>query len=293
MNANPDRVAKESRFDRRLDRAVARATTPRGATLLIARTPAATVITVGTGVLMTLVDGETFRRSDRGVVGRPDRHDGRVRRRRSGDLAGRLVAVLVMLAGVAFLTVSPPRSRAPSWRAYGVRRSPGGPSGDGGASPSTRQPARTNRSRSEPLLVAVAPSPSAGWAQGSSLSIRNRPPGSGTISPLEAGSAPAAIVKEGWDGASRSAPQPAPRSGIGACPRTGRARHRRGSGNRGSIGLGRARARRQRASAGARASCPGCSRRGRRREPRRHRRSATPRPSGSWPTASAAWCPSG
>ena len=104
MNANPDRVAEESRFDRRLDRAVARATTPRGATLLIAT--AATVITVGTGVLMTLVDGETFPSIGSGLwwavqtvttVGYGDAVP--------ANLAGRLVAALVMLAGVAFLTV--------------------------------------------------------------------------------------------------------------------------------------------------------------------------------------------
>ena len=53
-NANPDRVADESRLERRFDRAVARATTPRGATIVIAT--ASTLITVGAGLLMTLVD---------------------------------------------------------------------------------------------------------------------------------------------------------------------------------------------------------------------------------------------
>jgi hypothetical protein len=46
-DANLDRVADESRLERQLDRAVARATTPRGATIVIAT--AWTVITVGAG----------------------------------------------------------------------------------------------------------------------------------------------------------------------------------------------------------------------------------------------------
>ena len=46
-DANPDRVADESRLEGQLDRAVARATTPRGATIVIAT--ASTVITVAPG----------------------------------------------------------------------------------------------------------------------------------------------------------------------------------------------------------------------------------------------------
>ena len=103
-NANPDRVADESRLERQLDRAVARATTPRGATIVIAT--ASTVITVGAGLLMTLVDGENFPSIGSGLwwsvqtvttVGYGDDVP--------TNLAGRLVAVLVMLLAVAFLTV--------------------------------------------------------------------------------------------------------------------------------------------------------------------------------------------
>jgi Ion channel len=57
-NANPDRVADESRLERRLDRAVARATTPRGAAIVIAT--ASTVMTVVAGLLVTVVDRETY-----------------------------------------------------------------------------------------------------------------------------------------------------------------------------------------------------------------------------------------
>jgi voltage-gated potassium channel len=97
-------MVNESRLERRFDSAVTRATTPRGATVVIAT--AATVITVGAGLLMTLVDGENFPSIGSGLwwavqtvttVGYGDDVP--------TSLAGRLVAVLVMLLGVAFLTV--------------------------------------------------------------------------------------------------------------------------------------------------------------------------------------------
>jgi voltage-gated potassium channel len=103
-NANPDRVADESRLERRLDRAVARATTPRGATIVIAIT--STLITVGAGLLMTLVDGDNFPSIGSGLwwavqtvttVGYGDDVP--------TNLTGRLIAVLVMLVAIAFLTV--------------------------------------------------------------------------------------------------------------------------------------------------------------------------------------------
>ena len=97
-------MARESRLERRFDSAVARATTPRGATVVIAA--ATTVMTVGTGLLMTLVDGENFPSIGSGLwwavqtvttVGYGDSVP--------TNLLGRLIAVLVMLLGVAFLTV--------------------------------------------------------------------------------------------------------------------------------------------------------------------------------------------
>ena len=51
-------MADESRLERRLDKAVARATTPRGAAIVIATV--STVITVVAGLLVTVVDGESF-----------------------------------------------------------------------------------------------------------------------------------------------------------------------------------------------------------------------------------------
>jgi voltage-gated potassium channel len=95
----------ESRLERRLDRAVARATAPRGAAIVIATV--STVMTVVAGVLVTVVDRETFPSIGSGLwlwavqtvttVG-------------YGDiipmtLAGRLVAALVMLLGIGFLAV--------------------------------------------------------------------------------------------------------------------------------------------------------------------------------------------
>jgi voltage-gated potassium channel len=103
-NANRDRVTDESRLEQRFDRAVARATTPRGATIVIAT--ATTAITAGAGLLMTLVDGENFPSIGSGLwwavqtvttVGYGDDVP--------TNVAGRLVAVLVMLLGVASLTV--------------------------------------------------------------------------------------------------------------------------------------------------------------------------------------------
>ena len=48
----------EIRLERRLDRAVARATTPRGAAIVIAS--ATTAITFGSAILMTIVDRKNY-----------------------------------------------------------------------------------------------------------------------------------------------------------------------------------------------------------------------------------------
>ena len=100
----PGRVADESRLERQLDRAVARATTPRGAAIVIATVT--TVITVVAGLLVTVVDREAYPSIGTGLwwavqtvttVGYGDNIP--------MNLAGRLVAVLVMLLGIGFLTV--------------------------------------------------------------------------------------------------------------------------------------------------------------------------------------------
>ena len=97
-------MAEESRLERQLDRAVARATTPRGAAIVIAT--ASTVMTVVAGLLVTVLDSETFPSIGSGLwwavqtvttVGYGDDIP--------TSLAGRLVAALVMLLGIGFLTV--------------------------------------------------------------------------------------------------------------------------------------------------------------------------------------------
>jgi voltage-gated potassium channel len=95
---------RESRLERRIDRAVDRATTPRGAAVVIAAV--SIVITFAAGVLMTVVDRESFPTLGSGLwwgiqttttVGYGDHVPTTV--------AGRLVASLVMLLGIGFLTV--------------------------------------------------------------------------------------------------------------------------------------------------------------------------------------------
>ena len=80
-NPNSHGMAGTTRLERRLDRAVARATTPRGAAIVIATV--STVMTVAAGVLVTLVDDEELSvHRVRALVGRPDGHDRRVWRQR-------------------------------------------------------------------------------------------------------------------------------------------------------------------------------------------------------------------
>ena len=97
-------MADESRLERQLDRAVARATTPRGAAIVIAT--ASTVMTVVAGLLVTVLDSQSFPSIGSGLwwavqtvttVGYGDDIP--------TSLAGRLVAALVMLFGIGFLTV--------------------------------------------------------------------------------------------------------------------------------------------------------------------------------------------
>ena len=97
-------MADETRLERRLDRAVERATTPRGAAIVIAS--ASTAITVVAGLLVTVVEHNTYPSIGTGLwwaaqtvttVGYGDNVP--------TSVAGRLVAVLVMLLGIGFLTV--------------------------------------------------------------------------------------------------------------------------------------------------------------------------------------------
>jgi voltage-gated potassium channel len=97
-------MADETRLERRLDRAVARATTPRGAAIVIAS--ASTAITIVAGLLVTVVEHDTYPSIGTGLwwaaqtvttVGYGDNVP--------TGVAGRLIAVLVMLLGIGFLTV--------------------------------------------------------------------------------------------------------------------------------------------------------------------------------------------
>jgi voltage-gated potassium channel len=97
-------MSGERRLERRLDRVVARATTPRGAAIVIAS--ATTAVTFGSAILMTIVDRKDFPSVGSGLwwavqtvttVGYGDHVPVTV--------PGRLVAAFVMLVGIGFLTV--------------------------------------------------------------------------------------------------------------------------------------------------------------------------------------------
>ena len=105
-SANPPETPTphETRFERRLDNWVDRATTPRGAAIVIAT--ATIVITLVAGFVMTAVERETYPSIGSGLwwavqttttVGYGDAVPATV--------AGRLLAVLVMFFGIGFLTV--------------------------------------------------------------------------------------------------------------------------------------------------------------------------------------------
>lgn len=97
-------MADQTRFERSLDRWVARATTPRGAAVVIATV--STTMTLVAGTLITLIDREQFPSIGSGLwwaaqtvttVGYGDNVP--------VSVAGRLLAVAVMLLGIGFLTV--------------------------------------------------------------------------------------------------------------------------------------------------------------------------------------------
>jgi voltage-gated potassium channel len=103
-NPNSHRMADATRLERRLDTVVARATTPRGAAIVIAS--ASTAITLGAGIVMTVADHQNYPSIGSGLWWAAQT----VTTVGYGDdvpmtLAGRLVAVLLMLVGIGFLTV--------------------------------------------------------------------------------------------------------------------------------------------------------------------------------------------
>jgi voltage-gated potassium channel len=94
----------ETRLERRLDKWVARATTPKTAAVVIATVT--TVMTVATGLLMTVIDHDSFPSLGGGLwwaiqtvttVGYGDHVP--------ESVGGRLLAALVMLLGIGFITV--------------------------------------------------------------------------------------------------------------------------------------------------------------------------------------------
>jgi voltage-gated potassium channel len=96
-------VGTETGLERYLGRAIGRATTPRGGAMVIATTT--TIATIGFGLLMTLIDKD-FTTVGQGLwwavqtvttVGYGDQVP--------TTAAGRLVAAIVMLFGLAFLAV--------------------------------------------------------------------------------------------------------------------------------------------------------------------------------------------
>ena len=100
----PTCMGGETRFEYRLNRWVARATSPRGAAVVIAS--ATTTITVGAGAMMTVIDHDGFPSLGSGLwwavqtvttVGYGDHVP--------ATGAGRILATLVMLLGIGFITV--------------------------------------------------------------------------------------------------------------------------------------------------------------------------------------------
>ena len=100
----PPELLGETRLERRLDKAVNRAVTPRGAAIVIAT--ATIAITIASGILMTIVDRENYPSLGSGfwwamqtttTVGYGDNVP--------TTAAGRLLASFVMLFGIGFLAV--------------------------------------------------------------------------------------------------------------------------------------------------------------------------------------------
>ena len=147
-------MAGETRLERRLDTALARATTPRSAAIVIAT--ASTVTAVVAGILMTVVESEDFPTIGSGLwwaaqtvttVGYGDNVP--------VTFAGRILAVLVMLLGISFLTViTAAITSAFVSRSSLEQHSLECRASDRRAVPPDRRAAGTNRGRADPALVA-------------------------------------------------------------------------------------------------------------------------------------------
>ena len=102
--STPPDLPHETRLERRLEAAVDRATTPRGAAIVIAT--ASLVVTLAAGILMTVVDREHYPSIGSGLwwaiqttttVGYGDNVP--------TTFVGRSIAAVVMLFGIGILTV--------------------------------------------------------------------------------------------------------------------------------------------------------------------------------------------
>ena len=102
--ANAEPMENETRLERWFDRALARAETPRGGAAVIAAVT--TIATVGFGLLMTAIDHKNFATVGQGLWWSVQT----VTTVGYGDIvptnpSGQIVAALVMLLGLAFLSV--------------------------------------------------------------------------------------------------------------------------------------------------------------------------------------------
>ena len=148
-------MGEETRLERQLDKWVARATRPRGAAVVIATVT--TVITVGAGLLMTVIDHDNFPSLGGGLwwaiqtvttVGYGDAVP--------ENTGGRLLAALVMLLGIGFLTVITAAITS-TFVAQAGRRLKAG-SGDPSAEQLTRIDERLERIEAALRELPVAPS---------------------------------------------------------------------------------------------------------------------------------------
>lgn len=141
-------MESQTRVERWLERALARAQTPRGGTAVIAAIT--TVATVGFGLLMTAVDHRNFTTLGLGLwwavqtvttVGYGDHVP--------TTTAGRLLAALVMLIGLAFLAVI----TAAITSAFVARASEERTGRAGGAAPATEHDVRDIKERLDRIEV--------------------------------------------------------------------------------------------------------------------------------------------
>ena len=155
-NATPPGATHETRLERRLESAVDRATTPRGAAVVIAS--ASIVITVASALLMTVVDRENYPSFGSGLwwaiqttttVGYGDNVP--------TTFAGRFIAAVVMMFGIGFLTVitaSITSTFVARSRLEQERSNPEAPTAE--HLPSARQPTGANRGVAVQLFAPAA-----------------------------------------------------------------------------------------------------------------------------------------